>query len=152
MEGEMETRTRRQLATGAAALMLIALGASLLVACGGSSDGGGTPQTIEITPVAESGTTVEAKVGDTVVVSLEANETTGYEWSFTAGDTFTVVSSEYVPDENAGDLMGAGGTQVVTLEVTKAGSSDLTGTYRQSWATPSPDAQPDFSMTVSSTE
>jgi hypothetical protein len=42
----------------------------------------------------------------------------------------------------------AGGTQIVPLDVTKAGTSDLTGMYRQQWNSPSPDAQPDFSMTV----
>ena len=41
---------------------------------------------------------------------------------------------------------------LVTLTVTEAGTSDLTGIYAQSWNSPSPDARPDFSMTVTSTE
>ena len=143
----METRARRRLVAGAVALALAALGTTVLAGCGG-----GDPATVEVTPAAQTGTTVEASVGDTVVVSLDANATTGYEWAFVAGDTFTIESSEYVPDPNPSGLSGSGGTQVVKLKVTKAGSSELTGTYARSWETPAPDAKPDFTMTVTGQE
>ena len=93
---------------------------------------------------------MDAKVGDTVILSFAANATTGYEWTFTAGDTFTIEKSEYVPDPNPDQLAGKGGAQVVTLKVTKAGESDLTGTYARSWETPSPGAGPDVTVTVKS--
>ena len=142
------------LCVGALAVAAL-LAAASLAACGsssgsGSGDGGSpaTPKTIEITPVAQTGTTVDAAVGDTIVVSLEANPTTGYTWKLTGGDTIEVVSSKYVADPNPDGLSGSGGTQIVTLKVTKAGTSDLTGMYRQQWNSPSPSTQPDFSMTV----
>jgi len=151
----METlRSKRTGLLCAGALAVAALLAAASLAACGSSGGGGdggspaAPKTIEITPVAQTGTTTDAAVGDTIVVSLEANATTGYSWEFTAGDTFTIESSKYVPDPSPSNVAGSGGTQVVTLKVTKAGSSDLTGTYRQQWNSPSPGAQPDFSMTV----
>ena len=149
----METlRSKRTglLCAGALAVAALLAAASLAACGGGGSDSGSTatPKTIEITPVAQTGTTTDAAVGDTIVVSLEANATTGYSWEFTAGDTFTIESSKYVPDPSPSNVAGSGGTQVVTLKVTKAGSSDLTGTYRQQWNSPSPGAQPDFSMTV----
>lgn len=150
----METWTRRALAIGALTLASAAIGAALLVACGGS-DGpaeASSPATIAVTPAAPTGTTVQAKVGDTVVVTLEANVTTGYEWTFTAGDTFTIEKSDYVSDDDPEQLAGKGGTQVVALRVTEAGSSDLTGTYARSWESPSPDAQPDLTLTVESTD
>ena len=131
----------------------VLLAAALLAACGGSGGGSddgspAAPKTIETTPVARTGTTVDAAVGDTIVVSLDANPTTGYTWEFTAGDTFDIVSSQYQEGTHPEGVLGAGGTQIVTLKVTKAGASDLTGMYRQQWNSPSPDAQPDFSMTV----
>ncbi len=138
-------------AAGALGLVLTALGATLLVACGGEPASPETPAVV-ITPAAQSGTTVDAKVGDTVVVKLDANVTTGYEWTLTAGDTFTIASSEYVPHPNPSGLAGSGGTQVVTLKVTAAGSSELTGVYARGWETPSPGSEPDFSMTLTSTE
>lgn len=134
---------------GSVVLLTAALAAGgLLVACGGSSETPAAPRTIEVTPAAQTGTTVDAAVGDTVVVSLDANATTGYEWQFTAGDTMTIETTKYVPSPAPSNMVGVGGTQTVTVEVTKAGSSDLTGTYRQPWASPSPDAQPDFQMTI----
>lgn len=139
--------TVRQVGSMAVLLAVAVTAAGLLAACGSDEAPGGS-ETIEVTPVAESGTTVEAAVGDKVVVSLEANATTGFEWQFTAGETFVIESSEYVPDPNPSGMAGAGGTQVVTLEVTEAGSSDLLGFYVRPWETPSPDPQPDFQMTV----
>jgi predicted secreted protein len=149
-EDDMERGTRRGLVAAAAAL---ALGAALLGGCGGGTPAeGSSPSTIRVTPAAKTGTTVDARVGDTVVVSVEANETTGYQWTFTAGETFTVDKSEYVPDPNPDQLAGKGGTQVVTLTVTKAGESDLLGTYARSWETPAPGAGPDLTVTVKSVD
>jgi predicted secreted protein len=147
----MERSVRRAIATSAAVLALAALGAAALVGCGsGESAEASSPATIRATPAAKTGTTVDAKVGDTVILSFKANVTTGYEWTFTAGDTFTIEKSEYVPDPNPDQLAGKGGTQVVTLTVTKAGESDLTGTYARSWETPAPGAGADMTVTVRS--
>jgi predicted secreted protein len=145
----MERSVRRAIATSAAVLALAALGAALLAGCGsGEPAESSSPETIRATPT--TGTTVDAKVGDTVVLGFAANATTGYEWAFTAGDTFTIEKSEYVPDPNPDQLAGKGGAQIVTLKVTKAGESDLTGTYARSWETPSPDAGADMTVTVKS--
>ena len=129
-------------------LMVVVAAGAPLTACGSSGDTPAGGKTIEVTPVAQTGTTVDAAVGDTVVVKLEANATTGYEWQFTAGDTFTIESSEYEPTPVASGVVGSGGTQVVTLKVTKAGSSDLTGVYVRPWETPSPEPAQQFQMTV----
>jgi inhibitor of cysteine peptidase len=145
----MREKTHKGLAAGAAALALAALGVAVLAGCGGGEPApASSPKTIEVTPAAASGTSVDAKVGDTVVVSLEANPTTGYEWQFTAGDTFTVESSKYVADPNPDNLAGKGGTQVVTLKVTKAGTSDLTGSYVRAWETPSPSPAAAVTLTI----
>lgn len=147
----MRERTLRGLAAGAAAMALAALGALLLAGCGGGEPAASSsPTTIRIAPTAASGTSVAAKVGDTVIVSLDANATTGYEWQFTAGETFTIVGSTYVPDPNPDNLAGKGGTQVVTLKVTKAGTSDLLGRYVRPWETPSPSPAADVTVTITS--
>jgi predicted secreted protein len=148
MEDEMGTGGRRGIAVGAALLALAALGAALPAGCGGEPAEPSSPRTIEVAPTAPAGTTVDAAVGDTVVVSLVANATTGYEWQFTAGDTFTIEKSEYVPDPNPDGLAGSGGTQVVTLKVTEAGTSDLTGVYVRPWETPSPSPEAETTVTI----
>lgn len=145
----MESGMRRGFTAGAAALALAALvGIALLAGCGSRSASG----TVRLTPPSKGSTSVAAKVGDTVVLVFEANPTTGYEWTFAPGDTFTIESSKYVPDPNPDNLAGKGGTQVVTLKVIKAGGSDLTGTYARSWQTPASGAGPDVTVTVKSVE
>jgi inhibitor of cysteine peptidase len=148
----MESRTST--VTGvrwAGALVAAALlGAALLVACGGSSgtDAPASGATIRVAPDPHGTTTVDVKVGDTVVVELDANPTTGFSWKLTAGDTFEITDSKYVPDPDSQGMAGAGGTQVITLKVTRDGTSDLIGTYRQQWNSPSPGAQPDLTLTL----
>jgi predicted secreted protein len=150
----MRTTTRTRPVAAAAALVLVALAAVLLPACGGSGEppAESSPSIIAVTPAAATGTIVQARVGDTVVVTLAANATTGYEWTFAPGETFTIERSEYVPDENPEQLVGKGGAQLVTLKVTKPGSSNLTGTYARSWEARSPDAQPDVTLTIDSSD
>jgi predicted secreted protein len=135
--------------TSAAVLALAALGVALLAGCG--SDGA-PGQTVRLSPDPEGSTSVAVEVGDTVILSFAANATTGYAWTFTGGDTFTIEKSEYVPDPNPDQLAGKGGSQVVTLQVTKAGESDLTGTYARSWETPAPGSGPDVTVTITSAE
>jgi inhibitor of cysteine peptidase len=152
----METRriTRIAVLRAGALAWAVLLAAASLTACGSGVGGDGAspaaPKTIALTPAAQIGTTVDAAVGDTIAVSLDANPTTGFTWVFTAGDTFDIVGSTYVADPNPDGMAGAGGTQIVTLNVTKAGTSDLTGTYRQQWNSPSPGTKPDLSLTVKS--
>jgi predicted secreted protein len=146
----METRRRTKagmLMVAAAAVALLA--AAALAACGSAAPGAtSSPSSTTIKWPAKSGTVVNAVVGESITVYLKANATTGYSWAVTPGDTMTIVSSKYVPDPNPSGLAGSGGAQVVTIKVTKAGTSDLTGTYRQQWNSPSPGTQPDLTLTV----
>jgi len=145
----MESGTRRGSTAGAAALALAALAVAFLAGCGSGASG----TSVRLTPPAKGSTSVAAKVGDTVVLVFEANPTTGYEWTFTPGDTFTIEKSVYVPDPNPDNLAGKGGTQVVTLKVTKAGTSDLSGVYARSWETPKGGhVTPDTVVTVKSAD
>ena len=136
-------RTRTVLAACSAALVLTALVAA---GCGSEE----RAQTVRISPDPGGSTSVSVGIGDTVVVSLAANATTGYAWQFTAGDTFTIEKSEYVPDPNPEGLAGAGGTQVVTLKVTSVGTSDLSGLYVRAWETPSPSPAARVTVTIDS--
>ena len=146
----MESEMRRGFTAGAAALALAALGAALVAGCGSGAAGGAT---VRLTPPSKGSTSVAAKVGDTIVLSFEANPSTGYEWTFTPGETFTIESSKYVSDPNPDNLVGKGGMQVVTLTVTKAGTSDLSGVYARSWETPKGGhVTPDTVVTVKSAD
>jgi inhibitor of cysteine peptidase len=78
---------------------------------------------------AENGGKVELTTGQTLIVSLDANPTTGYSWEIDSVDaTFLKLKSdpEFVqPPDNGTPLMGAGGTQVFRFEALKAGEKDV---------------------------
>lgn len=133
--------------TIAIAAVAVAL-AVLLGACGSSSDSskdgassGGKPA------VYERGDSIKAKVGDEFVVALEANPTTGYEWTAADNPDVTFVSSKQVQPSNG--MMGAPGTQRLTFRATKAGTTTLVLNYARSFEPDVPPVQTErFPVTV----
>ena len=88
----------------------------------------------------DNGRQVEIERGRMLVVSLEGNPTTGYNWeeSHDAG-ILSLVEEEYRPDEKAPGLVGAGGTQYFRFKALKVGSAAITLTYKRRWETESID-------------
>jgi inhibitor of cysteine peptidase len=108
-----------------------------------SACGGGT----EI-PVGRSasGTTITAATGDVLVLKLPENLTTGYSWSMTLSEGLSLDGEAYMQGEDAGDLVGAGGTHEWHIKVTATGKQTIDGVYRQEWdPTQSPEY---FTLTV----
>lgn len=74
---------------------------------------------------------------EVLTIRLPANSTTGYAWEYTISDegSFELLTQEYVPDENAEGLVGAGGTWAASF-IGTAKTSDtvkLTLTYKRDW-------------------
>ena len=79
----------------------------------------------------EEGETISVEVGETLLVELAGNPTTGFEW--TEDDPVSAIlepqSSEYVQDEAPGDMVGAGGTYRFRYEAIAEGEDVLSLTY-----------------------
>ncbi len=79
--------------------------------------------------------TIEVASGDTLVVTLWSNKTTGYSWSETAtiSDPGVLLQTnhEYVAPQTG--LMGASGNEVWTFKASKAGVSEVSMDYSQPW-------------------
>ncbi len=78
------------------------------------------------------------KVGETFLVSLPENPTTGYRWEQT-GDTsqyLSAVKDEYVPARQGGGVVGAGGLRELTFSAKAPGSVKLLLRLRRSWENP----------------
>ena len=69
----------------------------------------------------DQGTSVNARIGDTIVIRLKENPTTGYRWaSAEAGDPVLALhQSEHVPQQDG--AIGAGGFRALTYQVHAAG-------------------------------
>jgi inhibitor of cysteine peptidase len=70
---------------------------------------------------ADDGRSVELGVGDTVVLRLEENPTTGYQWALDqdSGDVLALRASDDVG--SPGSAVGGGGERAFTFTASKAG-------------------------------
>lgn len=90
----------------------------------------------------EDGKRIQLSPGQTLVVRLESNKTTGYSWAIAQLDGEALRSSgepEYqAPDRGATPRLGAGGSQVFRFQAAKAGTSDLQLVYHRPWQKDTP--------------
>jgi inhibitor of cysteine peptidase len=76
--------------------------------------------------------TVEASVGDSVVITLTENGTTGYQWTVDSDSDHAVVeSNEYAPPGRAAP--GAAGQRVVKLAAQRPGSARVRLHLKRPW-------------------
>ena len=115
---------------------LIAL-SLLLAACG--DDTGAV-----VLDAADSGTTIQADVGDIVVIELESNPSTGYSWILPVDlGILDLVDERWVGDS---DLTGSPGTTHLEFEVVGTGTWTLDLEYRRPWEDAAPDRT--FAVTI----
>jgi len=100
-------------------------------------------QSVQVSPpeqlpiaTADNGTKVNAFVGQELVITLEGNPSTGYTWETKDLDTtmFQQVGDATFTSSNP-NLVGAGGTQTLTIKALKAGTATLTLVYHRPWET-----------------
>ena len=96
---------------------------------------GCSPQQQEVkASVSDNGREMQLKKGQTLVVTLEANPTTGYSWEVTEPLDEQVLRQLGEPEFKAeSDLVGAGGVQILRFEAVNAGQTTLKLAYRRSW-------------------
>jgi inhibitor of cysteine peptidase len=83
------------------------------------------------TTVYTAGQSITVKNGDKFVIALASNPTTGYRWAAEDNDNVKQLKSRYVTGDS--NLMGAGGTQMITFEATDRGRTTLTLDYARSF-------------------
>lgn len=120
----MSIRKQNSLRPGFALLLLLTL---LLTACGSGGE-------IEF-DINDSGSQVEVKKGQTLVISLESNPSTGYSWDVMEIDESILKQdgeSEFISSQS-GDIVGAGGVELLRFETTGVGITYLELGYRRVW-------------------
>ena len=85
---------------------------------------------------ANEGSEFELKKGQSLVISLDANPTTGYTWEVVEPEDEQVLRQvgeiEFEPES---DLIGAGGVQIIRFEVVNAGRAAVKLVYHRPWET-----------------
>ena len=74
---------------------------------------------------------ISARVGETFVVELEGNPTTGYQWELSEGDDkFRLVEKDYA---QPGSGIGAATRERFAIKAIEPGSTTLTFKHKRSW-------------------
>ena len=81
-------------------------------------------------------TTITARIGETIEVSLGENPSTGYRWEVAALDSSIVSTGESQFSPTA-EGIGASGTRHMTFHVHDAGTGRIELVLRRSWEPPS---------------
>ena len=80
----------------------------------------------------DDGRTAEARVGETIEVTLSENASTGYRWAVDRLDA-GVVRQLSAESHNAAKAIGAPGTIVFIFKAVKAGTGEIALKYWRSW-------------------
>jgi inhibitor of cysteine peptidase len=107
--------------------VLICLGLALLI-------GGCSPAGREVSvDVNNNGSTVQLNEGDILVVTLESNPTTGYDWHIAEIDPALLSQQGEAEFKPQSELMGAGGIETFRFKALAAGEGELRLTYNRIW-------------------
>ena len=82
------------------------------------------------------GDVLRKKTGETFVIELESNPSTGFRWALDGTEDATVVrkvSDGYASHAHAPGLVGVGGTETWTFQAAKKGQTALHFIYHRPW-------------------
>ncbi len=99
------------------------------------STGCGKPGDVKLS-ASDNGKTVEVPAGSEIVITLDGNPTTGYNWEAKDLDSSMLqqVGEPEFKSSNP-DLIGSGGSITLTFKSLKAGTTTLNLIYHRSWET-----------------
>ena len=98
----------------------------------------------------DNGKTVKVAVGGTVILTLDANATTGFSWEKADKvdkDILKLEKNDYMQAPNPNGLLGVGGTTVIVYRALKKGKAKIDLTYMQPWE-PDSKFNTDYTITV----
>jgi inhibitor of cysteine peptidase len=115
-----------------------------------SSASKGSPMAATVLTRGEHGKSVDAKVGDSILVQLAELPTAGYAWADrSAGDVIALETSDYAPA--AAGAVGGAGVRTFRFGVRKPGTATLSLKLGRKWE-PEASASDAFSVTVRATQ
>jgi inhibitor of cysteine peptidase len=92
------------------------------------------PREVQLTD-ADNDKTIELKNRQVLSITLAANPTTGYTWEVVEGDERVVLQLGEIEFKPESEAIGAGGVQIIRLEVMNAGQTTLKLVYHRPWET-----------------
>ena len=81
----------------------------------------------------DNGGQVTLEVGQTLVLTLASNPTTGYEWEIAEIDEAILKETHHEYKADWPVLIGSGGKEIWRFQAQSSGSTTLSLEYRRSW-------------------
>lgn len=81
----------------------------------------------------DNGRTIELEKGQILVISLEANPSTGYMWEVAEGEEHIVQQVGEAEFQQESELLGAPGIETVRFEAMDTGQTTVELVYRRPW-------------------
>ena len=119
-------------------IVALVLGALLLTACGAEK--------VEVND-AMNGQSVSLKAGDQLVISLESNPTTGFDWELLTLDESVLKLVGEPAFKTDSKLVGASGVKTYTFEAQGSGTAAIKLIYHRSWETDVP-PEKEFNLSI----
>ena len=66
-----------------------------------------------------------------IMIQLEENPTTGYQWNISVTDGLVVLGDTYEPSDTSGEMVGTGGRHVWVLYAIDAGTCTFNAVYKR---------------------
>jgi inhibitor of cysteine peptidase len=82
------------------------------------------------------GKPVQLHMGDTIVIELQENPTTGFRWQVSAGSHLVPSGDQFVPAKDAAP--GGGGTRILKLGAVAKGNGAVRLQLRREWESSPP--------------
>ena len=122
-------------------LAVVVMMAAVLGACGSKDEGAGDNVATGDVTVTASGPAA-LKVGQTLVVTLASNPSTGYSWAISTAPDSAVLTQDgdlaYTPSNPDVVMPGSGGTESVRFTAAAVGTTTIVLDYRRPWETDVP--------------
>ena len=68
-----------------------------------------------------------------IIIQLEENPTTGYQWNISVSDGLVILGDTYEPSDTSGEMVGAGGRHVWVLYAFDTGTYTFNAVYKRPW-------------------
>lgn len=78
-----------------------------------------------------SGETINIVLDSLIIIKLEDNPTTGYQWEYSLTDRLSMLGETYDPSDTSGDVVGAGGTHIWILYAFDTGTYTFSAVYKR---------------------
>ena len=123
-------------------LAVVVMMVAVLGACGSKDEGAGdtVPAAGDVTVTASGSAAL--KVGQTLVITLASNPSTGYSWTVSGAPDSGVLTQDgditYTATNPDVVMPGSGGSETVRFTATAAGTTTVVLDYRRPWETDVP--------------